>query len=103
MGDRSLPKPLAPIGGRAVLWHVMALYAGQGLNSFVLCLGHGGEQIRDAVQSFDQVRSGDWRVDAFDTGIETPTGGRLARVAERVAGGTFCLTYSDGLADLDLV
>lgn len=102
MGDRSLPKPLAQIGGRPVLWHVMALYGGQGFRSFILCLGYGGQQIRRAVENFEQVQSGEWRVQCVETGADTPTGGRLARVGDLVSGASFCLTYSDGLADLDL-
>jgi glucose-1-phosphate cytidylyltransferase len=102
MGDRSLPKPLAQIGGRPVLWHVMALYGAQGFRSFVLCLGHGGERIRAEVAAFAEVDGDDWQVRYADTGNDTPTGGRLARVADLVSEGTFCLTYADGLADLDL-
>jgi glucose-1-phosphate cytidylyltransferase len=102
MGDRSVPKPLAQIGGRVVLWHVMALYGGQGFRSFVLCLGHQGQRIRSDVESFEEVAAGEWDVRFVDTGDDTPTGGRVARVGDLVSAGTFCLTYADGLADLDL-
>lgn len=102
MGDRSIPKPLADVGGRPILWHVMALYAAQGLRSFVLCLGHHGELVERAVRGFEQFANGEWEVTFADTGADTATGGRVARVADVVAGGIFCLTYADGVADIDL-
>jgi glucose-1-phosphate cytidylyltransferase len=107
----ALPKPLVEIGGRPILWHVMSLYAAQGFRSFILCLGHGGERIREAIGSLAAVRvvelptgSGGegWEVAFADTGTETPTGGRVARIAHLVRDRTFCLTYADGLADIGL-
>jgi glucose-1-phosphate cytidylyltransferase len=107
----ALPKPLVEIGGRPILWHVMSLYAAQGFRSFVLCLGHGGERIREAIEALDVVTAVDvptgsggqeWEVVFADTGTATPTGGRVARIAHLVRGGTFCLTYADGLADVGL-
>ena len=94
----SLPKPLVEVGGRPILWHVMSLYAGQGLRRFVLLLGHGGERIEAFAASLRE----DWEVTCLDTGLDTPTGGRVARAAELLTDGTFCLTYADGVADLDL-
>jgi glucose-1-phosphate cytidylyltransferase len=102
MGDRSMPKPLAEVGGRPILWHVMALFASQGLERFILCLGHQGEAVRREVESFDELSGGAWQVAFVDTGGDTPTGGRVARVAELVSRETFCLTYADGVADIDL-
>jgi glucose-1-phosphate cytidylyltransferase len=80
----TLPKPLVEIGGKPILWHVMCLYATQGLSDFVLLLGYGADRIREFAQTCP------WNVTCVDTGIET-----LKR-------GTFCLTYADGLADIDL-
>ncbi|MGB2694179.1 MAG: sugar phosphate nucleotidyltransferase [Dehalococcoidia bacterium] len=97
-GDEALPKPLADVGSRPILWHVMALYAAQEFRSFVLCLGNRGDSIREAVLEWGE----DWDVTFVDTGDDTPTGGRVARVADHVAAGTFCLTYADGVADIDL-
>ncbi len=94
----SLPKPLVEIGGRPILWHVMALYAAQGFARFVLLLGHGAEQVRAAASDLDR----EWSVTCVDTGLDTPTGGRVARVATHLEGDTFCLTYADGVADIDL-
>ena len=93
----TLPKPLVEIGGRPVLWHVMCLFAAQGLTRFVLLLGHGGDRIRAFAEGLP-----DWEVECLDTGLDTNTGGRVHRAADRLAGGTFCLTYADGLADLDM-
>lgn len=102
MGGDSLPKPLADVGGRPILWHVMALYGAQGFTRFVLCLGHQGDQVSREVERFDEVAAGGWEVTYVDTGDETPTGGRVARVAAELGEGTFCLTYADGVADIDL-
>jgi glucose-1-phosphate cytidylyltransferase len=92
------PKPLVEIGGRPILWHVMSLYAAQGLKRFVLLLGHGAQQ----VDAFAEGLTEDWNVESVDTGLETPTGGRVAKAREHLEGETFCLTYADGVADLDL-
>ncbi len=94
----TVPKPLVEIGGRPILWHVMSIYASQGLRRFVLLLGHGGEEIRAFVASLRE----DWEVICVDTGLETATGGRVARAADELGEGTFCLTYADGVADIDL-
>jgi glucose-1-phosphate cytidylyltransferase len=96
---RSIPKPLVEIGGRPILWHVIQLYAVQGFRRFVLCTGYKGELIEAFAASYawpDGVQ-----VQCVDTGLETPTGGRIARVAEHVGPGTFCATYADGVADID--
>jgi glucose-1-phosphate cytidylyltransferase len=95
-----LPKPLVEIGGRPILWHVVRIYAAQGLRRFLLLTGHRGAQ----VEAF--VREADWpegvSVRCVDTGDDTPTGGRLWRVRSELAGEPFHATYADGLADLDL-
>jgi glucose-1-phosphate cytidylyltransferase len=97
---RSLPKPLVEIGGRPILWHVMRIYAAQGLRRFVLCTGYLGEQIERFVADAEWPENID--VECVETGVETPTGGRIARVRDRVGEATFCATYADGVADIDL-
>jgi glucose-1-phosphate cytidylyltransferase len=92
-GER--PKPLIEIGGRAMLWHVMSIYAAQGLDDFLLLTGYQGEAVAE------WARTAPWRVECVDTGIDTPTGGRVHAVRERLSE-PFCLTYADGLADIDL-
>jgi glucose-1-phosphate cytidylyltransferase len=96
----SVPKALVEIGGRPILWHVVQIYAAQGFERFVLATGYLGE----AVEEFAAGES--WpagvQVECVDTGLDTPTGGRIARLGERLAEGTFCATYADGVADVDL-
>ena len=88
----TVPKPLVEIGGRPILWHVMSLYASQGLSRFVLLLGHGGPEI----SAFAAGLPADWEVTCVDTGLETPTGGRIARARSQLEDGAFCVTYADG-------
>jgi glucose-1-phosphate cytidylyltransferase len=96
----TIPKPLVEIGGRPILWHVIRIYADQGFRRFVLCIGHKGELIEDFVEN-NGLPEG-LEIECVDTGEETPTGGRIARVGDRVAAGRFCATYADGVADIDL-
>jgi glucose-1-phosphate cytidylyltransferase len=97
---RSIPKPLVEIGGRPILWHVMEIYACQGVNRFVLCLGYKGELIEEFVDK------GDWRpgteIICAPTGLDTQTGGRIKRVAVHLPDETFYATYADGVADVSL-
>jgi glucose-1-phosphate cytidylyltransferase len=96
----TIPKPLVEIGGRPILWHVIQIYAAQGFRRFVLCTGHRGELI-------ERFAAGErWpdgvTVECAPTGEETPTGGRVKLVEDRVEGETFLVTYADGVADIDL-
>src|SRR6478736_4882720 len=81
----SMPKALVEIGGRPILWHVIGIYAAQGFERFLLATGYLGLEI-----------------ECVETGEDTPTGGRVAALAERIAGDRFCATYADGVADIDL-
>jgi glucose-1-phosphate cytidylyltransferase len=95
-----VPKPLVEIGGRPILWHVIQIYAAQGYRRFLLLCGYRGEQI----EAF--ARESYWpegvEVRCADTGVDTPTGGRLWRVRDELAAGPFLATYADGVADIDL-
>ncbi len=115
------PKPMIEIGGRPILWHIMSMYGAHGVNEFVVALGYRGDMIKQhfanyALYSSDitvDTRRGEiqyhrnyaepWRVTMVDTGEETMTGGRLKRLARFLdAGESFCLTYGDGVTDLDI-
>jgi glucose-1-phosphate cytidylyltransferase len=95
-----LPKPLVEIGGRPILWHVIQIYASQGLRRFVLATGYKGELIEQFVAEAAWPEG--VTVECVDTGLDTPTGGRIHRVGPQVAEGTFLATYADGVADIDL-
>jgi glucose-1-phosphate cytidylyltransferase len=96
----SIPKAMVEIGGRPILWHVISIYAAQGFTRFLLCTGVKGNQIEEWVA--DTAWPEELRVDCVDTGLETPTGGRLKMLEDRLGGETFCATYADGVADIDL-
>jgi glucose-1-phosphate cytidylyltransferase len=101
---REIPKPLVEIGGEPIVGHVISLYAAQGFRRFLLATGYKG----DVIETYARARR--WptgvSVECVDTGPDTPTGGRIKRLQERLtvksADGTFCATYADGLADIDL-
>jgi glucose-1-phosphate cytidylyltransferase len=98
--SQTIPKPLVEIGGQPILWHVIRIYAAQGFSHFVLCLGHRGDMIEAFIRS-NGLPEG-LSIECVDTGEETPTGGRIALVRDRLQGERFCVTYADGVADIDL-
>jgi glucose-1-phosphate cytidylyltransferase len=116
----SKPKPMVEIGGRPILWHIMKHYAHHGLKEFVVTLGYRGEVIKRWFLDMAELDGSftlslgdrqvvrhdrpldDWKLNLIDTGVETQTGGRLAKVSPLLRDGTFMLTYGDGVSDLDL-
>jgi glucose-1-phosphate cytidylyltransferase len=96
---RDVPKPLVEVGGRPIVWHVVRLLAAQGVGRFLLATGHRGEEVA-AFASAERWPEG-VEVDCVDTGDDTPSGGRVHRLAGRLTE-TFVLAYADGVADLDL-
>jgi glucose-1-phosphate cytidylyltransferase len=115
------PKPMVTIGGMPILWHIMKCYSFYGINDFVICCGYRGYMIKEYFANyflhmsdvtFDMQKNEmevhsrhaePWRVTVVDTGDETMTGGRIKRIGEYVAkDDSFCLTYGDGLSDVDI-
>ncbi|MGD0454455.1 MAG: sugar phosphate nucleotidyltransferase [Solirubrobacteraceae bacterium] len=98
---QAIPKPLVEIGGMPIVWHVIQLYAAQGFRRFLLATGYRGELIERFVAMHRW--SPGVSVECVDTGLETRTGGRIKLLEQQLAGEQlFCMTYSDGLADVDL-
>lgn len=113
------PKPMIELGGRPILWHIMKLYSRHGLTDFIVCLGYKGYLIKEYFANYflhmsdvtinlrnndvrvHQNMSEPWTVTLVDTGDATQTGGRIKRVAAHIDG-PFCLTYGDGLSDVDI-
>src|SRR3989344_4067413 len=115
-----LPKALVPIGDMAVIHHVMKIYAHQGFKRFILCVGYKGEMIKEYfsnlhlktgnirlstanknVQVLDE-KTDDFDITFVNTGIDTPTGGRIKKIEKYIDTENFFATYCDGLADIDL-
>ena len=114
------PKPMVEIGGRPVLWHIMKIYAAYGINDFIICCGYKGYVIKEYFANyflhmsdvtfdmrFNQMNvhcgfAEPWRVTLVDTGDQTMTGGRLKRVREHIGNQTFCFTYGDGVANVNI-
>ncbi len=114
------PKPMVEIGGRPILWHIMKIYSTHGIHDFVICLGYKGYLIKEYFANYflhmsdvtldlttnsmqvHQNTAEPWKVTLIDTGEASQTGGRLKRIEQYVAGEPFCMTYVDGLADIDI-
>ncbi len=97
---QEMPKPLVEIGGMPILWHVVQIYAAQGLRDFLLLTGHRCDEIEAFAEAAEWPEGVSVR--CADTGEDTPTGGRLWRVRDELAGAPFLATYADGVADIDL-
>lgn len=114
------PKPMAEIGGKPIMWHIMKTYAQYGLNDFVVLGGYKVDFIRDYFLNYRsrltdftidlstgsvewlEAKTENWRVTVLDTGPETMTGGRIKRARQFLDKERFCLTYGDGVADIDI-
>lgn len=114
------PKPMVEVGGRPILWHIMKMYSAHGFNEFVILGGYKVDYIRNYFLNYRGTRNDftidlgsgavqwlqpseeDWKVTVLDTGPDSMTGGRLKRARHLLSDGPFCLTYGDGVSDIDI-
>lgn len=114
------PKPMVEIGGRPIIWHIMKIYSNHGINEFIICLGYKGYIIKEYFKNYflhtsdvtidltmnssivHERRSEPWKITLVDTGDASMTGGRLRRVRDYVGDAPFCMTYGDGVSDVDI-
>jgi len=118
--SQTRPKPMVEIGGKPILWHIMKMYSHYGIQDFVICCGYRGYIIKEYFANYflhmsdvtfnmeknsmevHQRNAEPWKVTIVDTGEGTMTGGRLKRVASYIGNKTFCMTYGDGVGDVDI-
>src|SRR5699024_9748435 len=114
------PKPMVAVGDQPIQWHIMKVYSNDGLNEFIICCGYKGSIIKDYFANyflhrsdvtFDMERNDmkihqnnvePWKVTLVNTGDGTMTGGRLKRVKKYIGNETFCMTYGDGVSDVNI-
>ena len=114
------PKPMLEIGARPMIWHIMKIYSAHGINDFIICCGYKGYMIKEYFANYilhmsdvtidierDTIdihnhKAEPWRITLVDTGESTQTGGRLKRVANYIKGDFFCMTYGDGLSNVNI-
>ena len=114
------PKPMVEIGGRPILWHILKIYSAHGINEFVICCGYKGYVIKEYFANYflhmsdvtfhmrlnsmevRHKKAEPWEITLVDTGESSMTGGRLKRIGDYIKNETFCFTYGDGVADVDI-
>ncbi len=114
------PKPLVDIGGKPIIWHIMKIYAHYGITEFIICCGYKGYMIKEFFSNYflhtsdvtfdlannsavyHNKRAENWKITLVDTGENTQTGGRLKRVQNYVGDHNFCMTYGDGVGDVNI-
>jgi glucose-1-phosphate cytidylyltransferase len=114
------PKPMVEIGGMPILWHIMKIYSHYGLNDFIICCGYKANVIKEYFSNYFlfnsdvtfnmksnsmkilKMNAEPWNVTLVDTGLNTMTGGRLKRVKDYIDNETFCMTYGDGVSDVNI-
>jgi glucose-1-phosphate cytidylyltransferase len=114
------PKPMVEIGDKPILWHIMKIYATHGIHDFIICLGYKGYIIKEYFANYllymsdvtfdlrnnkmevHQNGTEPWKITLIDTGENTMTGGRIKRVKDYIGNETFCLTYGDGVTDVNI-
>lgn len=114
------PKPMVEIGGKPILWHILKIYSHYGIDEFIICCGYKGYVIKEYFSNyflhqsdvtFDMAsnkmevhkkKAEKWKITLVDTGEDTMTGGRIKRIQDYVGNETFCLTYGDGVSDINI-
>tara|TARA_B100000212_G_C27350829_1_gene523541 strand:+ start:842 stop:1615 length:774 start_codon:yes stop_codon:yes gene_type:complete len=114
------PKPMIEIGGRPLLWHIMKIYSHYKINDFIICCGYRGYVIKEYFANYvlhnsdvtidilsnnieiHKQKKDPWKITLIETGENTMTGGRIRRIKDYIDEETFCLTYGDGLAKINL-
>lgn len=114
------PKPMIEVGNKPIIWHIMKTYSHYGLNEFIICLGYKGYVLKEYFANYflhssdvtislesgsieiHRKRTENWKVTLVETGEETMTGGRVKRVRKYIGDDDFCLTYGDGVADINI-
>lgn len=115
------PKPMIEIGGMPIMWHIMKLYSHYGINDFIICAGYKQHVIKEWFANYylntsditfdfsednktiiHNKRAEKWKVTVVDTGLSTMTGGRLKKIRKFVGDEAFCMTYGDGVSDIDI-
>ncbi|MBW2663321.1 MAG: glucose-1-phosphate cytidylyltransferase [Deltaproteobacteria bacterium] len=114
------PKPMVEIADRPILWHIMKIYSAHGINDFIICLGYKGYIIKEYFATYSlhmsdvtfdlrnnnmkvhQNGTEPWKITLVDTGEKTMTGGRLKRIRDYIGDETFCLTYGDGVSNVNI-
>jgi len=114
------PKPMVEIGEKPIIWHIMKIYSAHRINDFMICCGHKGHLIKEYFANYflhtsditfdlktnhmevHQTNAEPWQVTLIDTGEKTMTGGRIKRVKDYIGNETFCLTYGDGVSDVNI-
>ena len=117
---QNIPKPMVPIGGKPILWHIMKIYSSYGINDFIVLLGYKGYVIKEYFANYFLHQSDviidlknnnieilnnsaePWKITLLDTGLHTMTGGRVKRIEELIGDETFMLTYGDGVSDVNI-
>lgn len=115
------PKPLVEIGGMPIIWHIMKMYSHHGINEFVICCGYKGSMIKEYFENYylkfsdvtfdlannkmevhNKAKVEPWKITLVDTGLHSMTGGRIKRVKDYIGNESFCLTYGDGVSDVNI-
>ena len=114
------PKPMIEIGGKPILWHILKIYSHYQINDFIICCGYKGYMIKEYFYNYflhnsdvsinlknnnieiHKEKSEDWKITLIDTGLNTQTGGRIKRIEQFINDDDFCLTYGDGLSNINI-